>query len=238
MAFLKCNVIKKRYFKQIVMNKKQLFHFSAFLVIGLLLSIPVFASQSKNKKVTITPREYWINTMLKVADPVLIALSEEQLRIKMPVETSEGQENKRKQVTYLEAFGRLVAGIAPWLELGPDSTAEGKLRAKYIGLTVKAITNAVNPKSPDFMNFTKNEQPLVDAAFLAQGILRAPNQLYNNLDSITKVNLVNAMISTRSIKPFYNNWLLFSAMIEAFMLKTGHQWDAMRIDYAIKQHMI
>jgi len=220
------------------MYRPDLSRFSTLLIFGLLLSISVFASSSKNKKEPLTPRAYWINTMLKIADPVLTTLSQEQLRSKMPVESIEGQELKRKQVTYLEALGRLVAGIAPWLELGPDSTEEGKLRAKYIDLTVKAITNAVNPSSPDFMNFTKNEQPLVDAAFLAQGLLRAPNQLYNNLDSITKVNLVNAMISTRAIKPYYNNWLLFSAMIEAFLLKTGHQWDAMRIDYAIKQHLI
>ena len=220
------------------MYRLNLIKFIAMLAIWLLLPASIFAGQLKNKKATITPRDYWINTMLKIADPVLTSLSEEQLRIKMPVESIEGQIANRKQVTYLEALGRLVAGMAPWLELGPDSTAEGKLRAKYIDLTLKAISNAVNPKSADFMNFTKNEQPLVDAAFLAQGILRAPNQLYNNLDSITKVNLVNAMISTRSIKPFYNNWLLFSAMVETFLLKTGHQWDAMRIDYAIKQHLI
>lgn len=219
------------------MNGTYSFKFSALFIVGLLLSINAFASQPKNKKTPLTPREYWVNTMLKIADPVLKALSEEQLKTQMPVEGLEGHESRRKSATYLEAFGRLVAGIAPWLELGPDSTAEGKLRAKYIDLTVRAISNAVNPSSPDYMNFTKNEQPLVDAAFLAQGILRAPNQLYNNLDSVTKVNLVNAMISTRTIKPFYNNWLLFSAMIETFLLKTNHQWDAMRIDYAIKQHL-
>ena len=77
--------------------------------------------------------------------------------------------------TYLEAFGRTVCGIAPWLELGPDETPEGQLRAKYIDLTVKAFRQAVDPDSPDRLVFDgRHTQPLVDAAFLAEGVLRAP----------------------------------------------------------------
>ncbi|MFR9261295.1 MAG: hypothetical protein ACLVL2_10470 [Bacteroides cellulosilyticus] len=32
----------------------------------------------------------------------------------------------------MEALGRLITGISTWLELGPDNTIEGKLRAEYI----------------------------------------------------------------------------------------------------------
>ena len=69
--------------------------------------------------------------MTKIADPVLENLSRNELKMNMPVEVSNGgSKSDRKKVTYLEAFGRLLAGMAPWLELGPDNSAEGKLREK------------------------------------------------------------------------------------------------------------
>lgn len=68
---------------------------------------------------------------------------------------------QKKEVVflYLEAVGRLLCGIAPWLELGPDQTPEGKLRAKYIELTLKGLKNAVDPNSPDYLEFGVSYQP-------------------------------------------------------------------------------
>ena len=80
-------------------------------------------------------------------------------------------------MTHLEAIGRLAAGIAPWIELPADDTRGGPIRARYADLARRAIGRAVDPASPDFMNFTRDRQPLVDAAFLAQGLLRAPRAL-------------------------------------------------------------
>jgi len=180
-------------------------------------------------------REYWVSVLIKVADPVLTNLSREQLRANMPV-ISKGA--RRKDVSHLEALGRTLAGIAPWLELGADNTPEGKLRAKYIGLTRKALAVAVNPSSPDFLNFTSKHggQPLVDAAFLAQGLLRGYTQLWEPLDQQTKTNIVNALKSSRSIKPGENNWLLFSASVEAFLLKSGNGGNMEPIIYALNKH--
>ena len=45
----------------------------------------------------------------------------------------------RRKVTYLEAFGRLMAGMSPWLELGADTSEEGQLRKKYIALAQKSM---------------------------------------------------------------------------------------------------
>ena len=180
-------------------------------------------------------RAFWVNLLVRIADPVLTLLSENKLREKMPVECDPKREKYAWEVTHLEAFGRLMAGMAPWLELGPDTTAEGKLRAHYIELAVKALKNGVDPESPDFFNFTRHPQPLVDAAFLAQALIRAPKQLWGNLDEKSRENLIQALKSTRIIKPFYNNWLLFSAMIEAALLKFDGDWDAMRVDYALRQ---
>jgi hypothetical protein len=182
-------------------------------------------------------RAYLINELQKIADPVLSALSQNKLRKEMPVEAIAGQEADRKNYTYLEAFGRLAAGMAPWLELGSNNTDEGKLREKYILLVRKCLHNATDPQSLDFMNFTKGSQPVVDAAFLAQALLRAPKQLWEPLDTATKTNIINAFRSSRVITPFFNNWLLFSAEIEAFLIQATGHGDIMRIDYAVNQLM-
>ena len=87
------------------------------------------------------------------------------------------------------------------------------------------------------MNFNDGGQPLVDSAFLAHAILRAPGILWTPLDDQTKQQLVAAMKSSRVIKPGNNNWLLFAAMVEAFLLYAGEQPDMSRVDHAITKHM-
>ncbi|MGH9371149.1 MAG: DUF2264 domain-containing protein, partial [Vicinamibacterales bacterium] len=151
-------------------------------------------------------RSTWIVLLRRLADPVLGNLATETLKARMPVEQQQGA--NRAGVTHLEALGRLVAGIAPWIELAADDTEEGRLRAKYAELTRRAIDRAVDPSSKDFLNFTRDRQPLVDAAFLAQGVLRAPGALHASLDEPTKKNLVAALESTRPTLPGFNNWLL------------------------------
>jgi hypothetical protein len=176
-----------------------------------------------------TDRDVWIALLRRVADPVLNHLANGTLKARMPVEQAAGTD--RRGVTHLEALGRLAAGIAPWLELGADPTAAG-----YADLTRRALARAVDPASPDFMNFTRDRQPLVDAAFLAQGLLRAPRALVGALDPTTHRQLVAAFESTRTIVPGFNNWLLFSATVEAGLKTLGAAWDRTRVDYAVRQH--
>ncbi|MEK3890079.1 DUF2264 domain-containing protein [Bacillus sp. FSL K6-3431] len=178
-------------------------------------------------------RKYWLETMCKIADPVLHALSDKRLKLRMPIE---GKLSDRDKYSYLEAFGRLLSGMAPWLETGPTSGKEGQLREKYAELSRLGIDAATDPDSLDYMNFTEGHQPLVDAAFLAHAIVRAPNELYRKLEPRVQRNLVQALKLTRTRKPFFNNWLLFSAMIETALFKVGQDWDLMRVDYALKQH--
>jgi hypothetical protein len=179
-------------------------------------------------------RETWIALMRRLADPVLTNLANGTLKSRMPVEQAAGAD--RRSVTHLEALGRLIAGLAPWIELPADVTPEGQLRASYAQLARRAIARAVDPSSPDFLNFTGDRQPLVDAAFLAQGLLRAPHTLRDSLDEHVKRQLIAALESTRPILPGFNNWLLFSAIVEAGLKSLGANWDRTRVDYALREH--
>jgi hypothetical protein len=155
----------------------------------------------------------------------------------MPIECVKGQEASRAECTHLEAVGRLLCGLAPWLESASGGgAAENSLRSRYLEWARLAIKYGCDPKSPDALNFGTNQQSLVDAAFLALAVVRAPNELWAKLDDVTKENLVRSLIATRKIQPGQNNWILFSAIIEAMFAKVGRPFDDARIDYALSRH--
>ena len=177
-------------------------------------------------------RSAWLSALHRIAYPLLSNMAKGELRKNMPVESIAADMQKRREVTHLEALGRLITGISAWLELGPDSTIEGKLRAEYIDLAIKSIANGVNPESPDYLNFNKGRQPLVDAAFLAHGLLRARTQLWDKLDKVTQERVIKELKSSRVIKPSETNWLFFSAMIEAALKEFTGEWEYERVKYA------
>ena len=184
-------------------------------------------------------REFWLDAMLTIGTPVLSALAEKRLKKDMPVE-QESPECRREEYTYLEALGRTLMGLAPWLEnaAGARSPEEEAKRTDTAKTARAAIAAAVDPASPDYMNFSEGFQPIVDAAFLAQALLRAPTELYEKLEPAVKRNLIRELKATRAHKPFPSNWLMFSAIIEAFLHHAGEtDWDPMRVDYALRQHM-
>lgn len=188
-----------------------------------------------SKNTGMDDRKIWVEKMTKIAAPVLENLAAGTLKKNMPFE-SLSSDPLRKEVSYLEAVGRTICGIAPWLELGPDETEEGQLRAHYIDLVVKGLRNAVNPQSPDHLMFdNRHSQPLVDAAFLAEGILRAPTQIWGRLDQQTKDWLVGEWKTSRGIKPFECNWLLFSSIIEAALLEFTGECDMERLMYGVNR---
>lgn len=178
-------------------------------------------------------RAAWVERLTRICAPVLEHLAAGRLRQSMPVEGAAD----RAAVTHLEAIGRTLAGAAPWLELPADTTTEGPARARLQRLAREALAQATDPRSPDAMNFTEGAQPLVDAAFLAHALVRAPGALWGSLPAPVQQRLVRALVSTRRILPFQNNWLLFSAMVEAALCRVGAPWDAMRVDYAVRQHV-
>jgi hypothetical protein len=181
-------------------------------------------------------RAYWLRVLTKLARPVLSNLADGTLKKNMPVECVTGNPADRAKYTHLEALGRLLAGIAPWLEASVDPGEEHDLQANLRTLARSAIRSAVDPQSPDFLNFHEGSQPVVDCGFLAQAVVRAPQQLWSELDGATKRNLAAALVSSRVITPGFNNWLLFAATVEAALAVMGERWDGMRIDYAVRQH--
>ena len=204
------------------------------LVAGALTSIDVAPQITQSAALATNDRAIWLASATRVAHPVLSALSQRKLKSEMPVEAVHGNEADRRKYTHLEALGRLLTGLAPWLESGPEAGKEGELRRQYIVLAREAIHAATDPKSPDFMNFNTGQQPIVDAAFLALAVLRAPTELWLKLDTVTQRNLVEALQATRVILPGYSNWLMFSAIIETALALMGAWWDKTRIDYAVR----
>jgi hypothetical protein len=182
-------------------------------------------------------RRFWLVQLDRVVRPVLDALSHRRLKITMPVESARGQQAHRTKVTHLEALGRSLSGLAPWLEHGDTGGEEGKLLSTYRDLARSAIGAAVDKSSPDYMNFGIDAQNIVDAAFLSLAILRAPTELGDKLSPATRAQLAEALRATRTLLAGFNNWLLFTAMIEACLFFLGeHDWDRARIDYALREH--
>ena len=184
-------------------------------------------------------REVWLDLVERVSEPVLRAASERRLKATMPVESARGEEKARAVGTHLEALGRLLAGLACWLELPPgegESRRETELREQYRGRAVAAIESAVDPGSADYMRFGESGQTLVDSSFLSLALLRAPKQLMGRLTEKTRGQVAAALQRERKILPPFSNWLLFAAMNEAALRALDAPWDRVRIEYALREH--
>lgn len=198
----------------------------------LLLALCALALLPLGARKTYSPasdRAFWASTMYRMAHPVLSALAQGELRRKMPLEKSPSYDNRNPNVGYLECFGRLMDGLAPWLALPDDATPEGLRRKELRTLALTALPQAVNPTGPDYMHWRSEAQPLVDAAFLAQGLLRAYDALWLPLDTLTKSRYIEEFTRLRRVKPFNNNWVLFASTIEAFLLRAGAPVDTARL---------
>lgn len=180
-------------------------------------------------------RAYWCELAYKMAAPVLSNMAKGELQKNMIVEVSPNWDGRNIKVTYMEAFGRLMAGIAPWLTLPDDETEEGKIRKQLREWALKSYANAVDPQSPDYLLWRAEGQPLVDAAYIAESFLRAFDQLWMPLDEQTKQRYIEEFTLIRRVDPPYTNWLLFSSTIESFLAKAGAKYDAYRVNSTIRK---
>ena len=183
------------------------------------------ASAKKVKNLPQTERQYWAGLCYKIAQPILENMSKGELQKNMTLELSPHWDGRNVKVSYLEAFGRLMAGITPWLALPDDGTPEGKQRKQLHDWAIASYKNAVDPQSPDYLLWKGELQILVDAAYLAESFLRAPESTWYQLDKTTQQRYIQCFKGLRVIRPAYNNWLLFRAIIEAFFLSIGEEAD-------------
>ena len=131
-----------------------------FLKSALLASAPLLAGsaatqappqdRSGPQRSDTDDRAQWLAILERVSQPVLEAISRQKLRATMPVECAKGQEEESRNSTHLQAVGRLLCGLAPWLEAesGPNQ-AEEALRQRYREWSRLAIKYGCDPKSPD-----------------------------------------------------------------------------------------
>ena len=214
--------------------------FKSAAVLGALgaTGLPLRAVENNSGTATLASpgddRRYWVSTLEKIARPVLENLARRELKLKMPVEEQPGA--KRKGATHLEAFGRLLYGIAPWLAVENISGDELKLQKEFVPLAQTALDAATDPQSPDFLNFSEGGQALVDSAFCAQGILRAPKVLWEPLEPRVKKKIVTALESSRNIAtPKGNNWVMFAATVEAALLEFGAPTIEERLEGCVRK---
>ena len=95
-------------------------------VVALALFIPFSATAKKKEQ--LNDREYWSSQAWKMSRPVLENMAKGELVKNMKMEFSPSFDSRNKKVAYMECFGRLMAGIAPWLSLPDDNTVEGAKR--------------------------------------------------------------------------------------------------------------
>lgn len=205
-----------------------------FLLVMCLVA-PNLQAAKKKRLIEKNDREYWTELMYKMAAPILSNMSRGELQKNMLVELSPTWDGRDKRVTYMEAFGRLMAGLAPWLSLPDDNTPEGDMRKQLREWALKSYAHSVDPDSPDYLLWRKEGQPLVDAAYIAESFLRAYDQLWVPLDSATKARYITEFKQLRRVDPPYTNWLLFSATIESFLMKAEAGSDNYRIHSALNK---
>ncbi len=170
-----------------------------------------------------------------MASPILSRMARGQLQAQWKPELSPTWDGRNPKVAFLEAFGRLIDGIAPWLALPDTDGAEGRLRARLREQALASYAHSVDPKGPDYLLWQAEGQPLVDSAYFTSALLRAPQTLWDPLDRATKDRIIKEIQGLRRVAPPYTNWLLFAAMNEVFLLSVGAQWDPIRVDLALRK---
>ena len=209
--------------------------FKSIMMTLVLALVPFMGISAKKKTVQQSDRQYWCLLAYKMAQPVLENMAKGELQKNMQTEFSPSFDNRNKKVLYMECFGRLMAGVAPWLTLPDDATAEGKQRKQLREWALASYKNAVDPQSPDYLCWGIGGQNLVDAAYIAESFLRAYDTLWKPLDEVTKKRYLTEFAKLRHIDPPYTNWLLFSSTIESFMAKAGGDFDEYRVNSACRK---
>lgn len=187
-------------------------------------------------------RKTWVARLHKIAYPVLSAMAEDRLKETLPLYP---HPDRAVGVDYLEALSRTLAGIAPWLELDSDlitDPEEQKLQAEYRDLARRAIANGTNPQAKDYCVWNVHPgnlnpcQPVVESAYMSFAFLKAPQQLFYLQDKTVQTQILDCMHQVRTVRPIRNNWIMFTALTEAFLYRFTGTCEPMKIEYALSKH--
>lgn len=165
---------------------------------------------------SIYSREYWLKCMDSFVRPILSATANNKLKETLIFD----RDHRKLKVGYLEAVGRTLYGIAPFLAQHKSET--DTTCTDILSLAQQSIAVIVDPKADDYCRFNGlgTNQPIVDSAFLASAIVDARELLYDEQDTLVQKNIVRALRKTSKMKiPCENNWRLFGAMIETCLLR-------------------
>jgi len=215
----------------------------ALLLLAVAVLLLPAEAKKKQREAQQTDREYWTELAWQMAQPVLENMAKGELQKNMQTEFSPSFDNRNRKVVYMETFGRLMAGIAPWLALdtavvAPQQTdTEEARRHQLRQWALAAYRNSVDPQSPDYLCWGVSGQNLVDAAYIAESFIRAYDALWMPLDDVTKQRYIAEFKKLRSIEPPYTNWFLFSSIIESFIAKAAglREYDDFRVMMPIRK---
>jgi len=104
---------------------------SIIIIVSLLMVLPMGAKKKVQKQQS--DREYWCQLAYQMAQPVLENMSKGELQKNMQTEFSPSFDSRNRKVVYMETFGRLMAGIAPWLALPRRRTRRKANRGRSSG---------------------------------------------------------------------------------------------------------
>ena len=110
----------------------------ALLSISFIISLSLSAQRYTKQTSGSADRKYWVDLLYKISYPVLDDLSRSSLKKNMPVEKGPDYNLVAANVTHLEAVGRTLAGIAPWLTVEGGHQDEQLLRKKITAAALKA----------------------------------------------------------------------------------------------------
>ncbi len=194
---------------------------------------PELAPLQVARKDGVEQREFWVLQAERITRPVLEKAAVGELR---NAGLSGRLDRLRGFHASLEAMGRILVGISPWL-VSVDagiSEAERRTKRELREFALAGLRTGTDPEHPDRWNWSQADQVVVDASKVAMAIIRAPDLIPDDDISLRK-NLLACLEATRVVTPHHNNWLLFSAMVEAGIDLLGGKADGMRVDYALQQ---
>ena len=181
-------------------------------------------------------RKRWLGLLERLASPVLEAAEKGQLRRVLRPDHHRDADPNRLASSHLEAVGRLLLGIAPWLAGSDGDADENALRERLSAQARAALCNGFNREHSDWFSLDRGQQPIVDAAFVASALIHGRSALWDPLSPEDRTRIAQGLESLRDRKPHFNNWLLFSGITEAALATLGCSWDRMRVDYSLRQH--